>query len=262
MYQNNNLPTFELNQIKPMKAIAIIPARYASTRFPGKPLVEIQGKPMIQHVYERSLQAFDFVAVATDDERIASAVRNFGGEVVMTSANHPSGTDRCSEAAALLSQKIEFDVVVNVQGDEPFIDPNQLIQIQKSFKEAETDIATLITPIQTTDILFDSNKVKATTSANNFALYFSRQPIPFQRDVPEEDWLKNHTYFLHIGLYAYRKEVLKAITQLEQTPLEKAEKLEQLRWLENGFRIKTVLTSHGNIGIDTPSDLERLQKNW
>lgn len=241
-----------------MKAIAIIPARYASTRFPGKPLTLIHGKPMIQHVYERCKEVFEWVVVATDDERIQKKVSEFGAEVVLTSPEHASGTDRCAEAAKLLSHTYNFDIVVNVQGDEPFIKKEQLELIQSCFEDDKTEIATLITPIKSTEILFDVNKVKALRSKNNFALYFSRHPIPFQRGIEEPSWLKNHDYFLHLGLYAYQKDTLYTITQLEQSSLEKAEKLEQLRWLENGFSIKIAITPKANIGIDTPEDLNKL----
>lgn len=241
-----------------MKFIAIIPARYASTRFPGKPLAIINGKPMVQLVYERCSEVFDQVTVATDDKRIANVVKAFGGMAVMTSASHPSGTDRVAEAAKLLAEKFEFDVVVNVQGDEPFIDPEQLIQLQNCFNNPETDIATLITPIKENEILLSPNKVKAISNSSGFALYFSRQPIPFQRDYQESEWLKHHNYFLHVGLYAYKAKVLQTITKLEQTTLEKAEKLEQLRWIENGFKIRTAVSSHRNFGIDTPEDLEKV----
>jgi len=242
-----------------MKPIAIIPARYASTRFPGKPLVMIKGKPMIQLVYEQSRKFFNQVVVATDDDRIVDSVKAFGGEVVMTSAKHTSGTDRCAEAAKILSTKYDFDVVVNVQGDEPFIDPAHLELITQCFTHPDTEIATLITPILSTEILFDPNKVKAVISNTGDALYFSRQPIPFQRDIPEAEWVTNHTYYLHVGLYAYRKEVLEQITHLAPTQLEIAEKLEQLRWLEKGYRITTAITSHGNFGIDTPNDFEKIK---
>ncbi|MDA3928566.1 MAG: 3-deoxy-manno-octulosonate cytidylyltransferase [Prolixibacteraceae bacterium] len=242
-----------------MKAIAIIPARFASTRFPGKPLALINGKPMVQYVYERCCTIFEKVYVATDDARIENAVLTFGGKVVMTSADHPSGTDRCAEAAQMLSNKYDFDVVVNVQGDEPFIETEQLKQIINCFADSSTDIATLITPIHSNKILFDTNKVKAVKSTTDFALLFSRHPIPYQRDTKEDEWLNTNSYYLHLGLYAYRKHVLFEITQLEQSPLEIAEKLEQLRWIENGYRIKTTLTSHGNFGVDTPEDLENLK---
>ena len=240
-----------------MKPIAIIPARYASTRFPGKPLVSILGKPMVQHVYERCLNVFELVVVATDDERIEKAVKNFGGQVVMTSPNHPSGTDRCAEAAQILASVRDFDIVVNVQGDEPFIRKEHLKLVLSCFDDQETEIATLITPITSHEILFDPNKVKTVQSTSNFALYFSRQPIPFQRDIDRQQWLKNHDYFLHLGLYAYRTKVLTALAKLKQTPLEKAERLEQLRWLENGFKIKTAITQHTNMGVDTPNDLKQ-----
>lgn len=242
-----------------MKFIAIIPARYASTRFPGKPLAEINGKPMIQLVYERCSAAFDQLAVATDDERISNAVKAFGGLVVMTSTSHPSGTDRVAEAAHLLSEQYDFDVVVNVQGDEPFIDADQLLQLQKCFDDPATDIATLLTPIKDSAILLDPNKVKAITDTSGFALYFSRQAIPFQREYPQTEWVNHHNYFLHVGLYAYKSEVLQAITKLDQTALEKAEKLEQLRWLEHAYKIRTAICAHANFGIDTPEDLEKVK---
>lgn len=243
-----------------MKPIAIIPARFASTRFPGKPLAMIHGKPMIQHVYERCKEVFNWVVVATDDERIVKALEKFGGEVVFTSPNHTSGTDRCAEAAKLLSSKYDFDIIVNVQGDEPFIETEQLKLIQSCFNDDKTEIATLITPINSSDILFDSNKVKATCTINNFALFFSRHPIPFQRDIDKSKWLENHDYFLHLGLYAYKIDTLNEITKLEQSSLEKSEKLEQLRWLENGFSIKTAITPKANFGIDTPEDLKNILK--
>lgn len=246
-----------------MKAIAIIPARYASTRFPGKPLAMINNKPMIQHVYERCSEVFDLTVVATDDNRITDCVSSFNGKSILTSKNHPSGTDRCAEAAAILSQEYDFDIIVNVQGDEPFIHKKQLEEIQKCFEDKETEIATLITPISDSTILFDTNKVKVVKSASNFALYFSRQAIPFQRDTAARQWIKTHQYYLHLGLYAYKKEVLNAITKLPQSILEQKEKLEQLRWLENGYRIKLAITNHTNVGIDTPEDLKQLtnQKN-
>ncbi|MBN2805331.1 MAG: 3-deoxy-manno-octulosonate cytidylyltransferase [Prolixibacteraceae bacterium] len=241
-----------------MKTIALIPARYASTRFPGKPLVQINGKPMIRLVYEQCMKAFDQVFVATDDERIVAAVHDFGGNVVMTSSHHQSGTERCAEAVQLLSDHHDFDFVVNVQGDEPFVDPQQLIAIKQCIENAGTQIATLVAPIESANMLFDPNKVKVVLAENGDALYFSRQAIPCQRDVPEADWLKNHPYFLHVGLYAYQKEVLMQIARLAPTHAEQAEKLEQLRWLGHGYRINTVITAHANAGIDTPEDLENL----
>jgi len=240
------------------KPLIIIPARYASTRFPGKPLALINGKPMVQHVFERCLEICDQVVVATDDDRIAEAVTVFGGEFVMTSANHQSGTDRCAEAATLLATKYEFDIVINVQGDEPFIATEQIQSIIGCFDDPSTEIATLISPINSTETLFNPNKVKVTRSVDGFALYFSRSPIPFLRDFPENEWLNHTNYFLHIGMYAFRPEILQAVTLLEPSALEKAEKLEQLRWLENGYRIKTEITFKENIGIDTPEDMDRL----
>jgi 3-deoxy-manno-octulosonate cytidylyltransferase (CMP-KDO synthetase) len=244
-----------------MKAIAIIPARYASTRFPGKPLTMIGEKPMIQHVYERSNQIMDAVFVATDDKRIADTVHKFGGKAILTSTNHKSGTDRCAEAAEIIRKDIPFDIVVNIQGDEPFVKHEHLTKLLQCFNDPQTHIATLATPILSSDILFDPNKVKLVCDVNGYAIYFSRQAIPFQRDYAESEWLGNHPYLLHMGLYAYRAQTLGQITKLDQTPLEKAEKLEQLRWLENGYKIKVATTNHPNIGIDTPNDLKTLLKN-
>lgn len=243
-----------------MKSVAIIPARYASTRFPGKPLVQIKGKPMVQHVYERCTEIFELVIVATDDNRIFDCVQGFGGKAVMTSPNHASGTDRVAEAANIIAKDFDFDIVVNVQGDEPFIEQQQLKQIIACFNDQQTDIATLVTPINSSEILFDPNKVKAVLSASEFALYFSRQAIPYQRDAKKEEWLTNQEYYLHLGLYAYRANVLKELTKLAPSKLENLEKLEQLRWLENGYRIKTAKTLHVSFGIDTPEDLENLEK--
>jgi 3-deoxy-manno-octulosonate cytidylyltransferase (CMP-KDO synthetase) len=240
------------------KPIIIIPARYASTRFPGKPLALINGKPMIQHVFERCCEVCNQVAVATDDERIAKTVVDFGGECVMTSSNHQSGTDRCAEAAAILSEKYAFDIVVNVQGDEPFISSKQINEIIGCYENPGTEIATLITPIHSSETLFNPNKVKVVRSASGKALYFSRSPIPYLRDFPHEEWLDHAEYYLHIGMYAFRKETLKTVTLLAPSSLEKSEKLEQLRWLENGFHITTEITLHENIGIDTPEDLEKV----
>lgn len=237
-------------------AVIIIPARYASTRFPGKPLALINGKPMIQRVVERCLTVSPHVVVATDDQRIASAVEAFGGEYVMTSPNHQSGTDRCAEAASHIACKYPFDIVINVQGDEPFIESEQIEAVLSCFDDPATDIATLITPITSTDILFNPNKVKVVKSTSDFALYFSRTPIPYQRDCVKEEWLNNASYFLHIGMYAFRAEILQQVTLLPQSQLEQTEKLEQLRWMENGYRIKTRVTHSENIGIDTPEDLE------
>lgn len=243
-----------------MKFIAIIPARYASTRFPGKPLALISGKPMVQHVYERCKELLEHVYIATDDERIAQVVNTFGGSYILTNANHPSGTDRVAEAARIIGETIDFDVVINVQGDEPFLNGTQIEQLIHCFDNPQTDIATLVTPIHSTSILTDSNKVKAAVATNGRALYFSRSPIPFIRDLKMEEWLEKQAHFLHLGLYAYRAQVLQEITQLQPSPLENFEKLEQLRWLENGYIIQTAATNHENFGVDTPEDLKQLNE--
>ena len=241
-----------------MKVVAIIPARFASTRFPGKPLVEIDGKPMIQRVYEQaSLSAVDDVVVATDDQRIFDAVVSFGGKVVYTNENHPNGTCRCEEALMGLDE--QFDAVVNVQGDEPFIDPSQINQVVSLLKN-EAQIATLVKAIDTEETLFDTNKPKVVLSETGQALYFSRQVVPFIRDEPKENWLSVNTFYKHIGIYGYQVEVLKQLVKLKPGKLEDLEKLEQLRWLENGFVIKTAETLLETIGIDTPEDLKKLGK--
>ncbi len=239
-----------------MKYIGIIPARYASTRFPGKPLALLGGKPVIQRVYEQVRGILDEAYVATDDERIVRAVKAFGGKVVMTSEFHRSGTDRCYEAFTKIGAG--YDVVVNIQGDEPFIQPSQLASIKACFEDASTHIATLVKPFSADDsfeLLENVNSPKVVVSKNWNALYFSRSIIPYVRNGERKDWLKQHTYYKHIGLYAYRAEVLKEITALPQSSLELAESLEQLRWLENGYNIKVGVTEVETIGIDTPQDL-------
>lgn len=244
-----------------MKFIGIIPARYASTRFPAKPLAVLGGKPVIQRVYEQVSGIFDEAYVATDDERIEAAVKAFGGKVVMTSPNHKSGTDRCYEAFTKVGG--EYDVVVNIQGDEPFIQPSQLEAVKACFEDPTTQIATLVKPFTTDDgfvALENVNSPKVVVNANMNALYFSRSIIPYQRNADKQDWLAGHTYYKHIGLYAYRAEVLKEITSLPQSSLELAESLEQLRWLENGYTIKVGVTQVETIGIDTPEDLERAEE--
>lgn len=239
--------------------LGIIPARYQSTRFPGKPLADITGKPMIQWVYERATSILEHVIIATDDVRIKDTVDNFGGEVVMTSNTHRSGTGRCAEALQLISLKAEksYSAVINIQGDEPFIKAEQIKSIIDCFEDKETQIATLIKPIEDNNVLFDPNKPKVIIDANGFALYFSRSPIPYIRDYDKSLWHAKHTFFQHIGLYAYRSEVLLQIAELRPGKLEKAESLEQLCWLENGYRIKTSVTHYESYGIDTPADLER-----
>jgi 3-deoxy-manno-octulosonate cytidylyltransferase (CMP-KDO synthetase) len=238
--------------------IGIIPARYASTRFPGKPLADIAGRSMIQRVYEQASKALDMVVVATDDQRIFDAVVAFGGKAVMTSGQHKSGTDRCYEA--LTKADGTFDVVINIQGDEPFVRPEQIEELKACFDDAATQIATLVKPFSVNDdfeVLFNANSPKVVFNANREALYFSRSIIPYYRNAAHTEWLKKQTYYKHIGMYAYRSQVLAEITQLPQSPLELAESLEQLRWLENGYRIKVGITDTETIAIDTPEDLQR-----
>lgn len=244
-----------------MKYTGIIPARYASTRFPGKPLVMLQGKTIIQRVYEQVAPVFDVTAVATDDERIYEHVTNFGGKAVMTGSHHKSGTDRCYEAYCLLGRP--GDIVVNVQGDEPFVQTSQLELIKSCFEgHSDAQIATLvktITPDDGLKALLNPNTPKVVVSKDGYAMYFSRSPIPYVRNAASEKWLSTHCYYKHIGLYAYREDVLRQITSLPQSPLEVAESLEQLRWLENGYRIKVGVTDIETIGIDTPEDLQRAE---
>lgn len=247
-----------------MNTLVVIPARYASTRFPGKPLALISNKPMIQWVYENASQTGKDVVVATDDVRILDKVKQFGGEAVMTSAHHPSGTDRCKEAAQIFTKKTakKYDIVVNIQGDEPFIKPNQIQALIDCFKAPSVDIATLITPVDKANdfsVLADENRVKVVKAVNGRALYFSRSVIPYNRGTEVSKWMKDHTYFFHIGMYAFRFSVLEEITELPLSSLEGVEKLEQLRWLENGYFIQTAESAYHSIGVDTPEDLERLK---
>lgn len=240
-----------------MNFIGIIPARYASTRFPGKPLALLGGKPVIQRVYEQVIQALDDAMVATDDERICHAVESFGGKAVMTSVHHKSGTDRCHEAYVL--QGKPYDVIINIQGDEPFIQPRQLEALKECFNDSQTQIATLVkpfTPADGWDALENVNSPKVVVDRNMRALYFSRSIIPFQRNKERAEWLAGHTYYKHIGLYAYKADVLAEVTALPQSSLEIAESLEQLRWLENGYTIKVGVSEVETIGIDTPADLK------
>lgn len=239
-----------------MEFAAIIPARYASTRFPAKPLAVLGGKPVIIRVCEQAAKVFDHVYVATDDERIFNVVKEGGFTPVMTRSDHKSGTDRCFEAFCKCG--VKADVVVNIQGDEPFIQPSQLQTVKELFNSPDTDIATLVKPF-TPDTPFDRvanpNSPKVVVDDNWNALYFSRSVIPYLRGVPQEEWPSQHTYYKHIGLYAFKADVLKAVTGLPQAPLEKAESLEQLRWLSAGYRIKVGVTDVETIGIDTPDDL-------
>lgn len=234
-----------------MKILAIIPARYASTRFPGKPLVEINGKSMISLVYEQAKQvnAFSKIIIATDDERIFQHVKDFGGDAMITSADHQSGTDRCGEVIIELNE--EFDIVINIQGDEPFIQPAQLELLLTAFNDPTTEIATLAKQISTPEEIENPNLVKVVFSLDHNALYFSRSAIPYPRNRYEN-------YFKHIGIYAYRSEILKQIIRLSPTPLEIAESLEQLRWLENGYKIRIVETEIETTAIDTREDLDKL----
>jgi 3-deoxy-manno-octulosonate cytidylyltransferase (CMP-KDO synthetase) len=239
-----------------MNSIGIIPARYASTRFPGKPLVDIGGKTMIQRVYEQASKAnLQQVVVATDDNRIAGVVRDFGGEVVLTGSEHQSGTDRCFEAYTRLDAP--FDCIINIQGDEPFIQPEQINLVLGCFENPSTQLATLIKRIADPAELLNPNSPKVITDSRQQAIYFSRQPIPYFRGAAPESWLQHHPYYKHIGIYGYRADILEQITRLPPSPLELAESLEQLRWLENGFKILTAITTLENIGIDTPADLEK-----
>lgn len=241
-----------------MKFIAIIPARYASTRFPGKPLADMGGKTMIQRVYEQVKKAVDEVWVATDDKRIFEAVTDFGGKAVMTSEKHRSGTDRIHEA--FLKIGLKYDIIINVQGDEPFIQPNQIQSLMACFDSNDTQLATLVKPFKPEDnfeVLSNPNSPKVVVNKNSEAIYFSRSVIPFIRDSKPDTWTSKHIFYKHIGIYAYRADILQEVTQLTQSPLEIAESLEQLRWIENGYKIKVGYTDVETIGIDTPADMEK-----
>lgn len=238
--------------------MAIIPARYASTRFPGKPLALLGGKPVIQWVWENvsAMPELACAVVATDDERIAEAVKGFGGRAVMTASTHRSGTDRCGEVVRKLREEGQtFDVAINVQGDEPFVRQEQLRSLVDCFADGEVQIATLKTAIHSTAELMSPNNVKVVCDLRGRALYFSRQPLPHVRGVEPEQWMEHHQYFKHVGIYAFRTETLEALVRLQQSPLELCESLEQLRWLENGYEIQVKETAVANIGIDTPADM-------
>ena len=241
-----------------MKFIGITPARYASTRFPGKPLADMKGKYMIQRVYEQARKVLDNVCVATDDDRIFNAVKSFGGNVVMTSAERRSGTDRCFEAYNRLGGN--EDVIINIQGDEPFIKPEQIESLIACFDSPQTQIATLVRPFEATEgyeALANPNSPKVILNDKNEALYFSRSIIPYMRNISPEQWPDKHVYYKHIGMYGYRADILSQITRLPQSSLEIAESLEQLRWLQNGYTIKVGITTQETIGIDTPDDLQK-----
>ena len=244
-----------------MRSIAIIPARYASTRFPAKPLAKLGGKLVIERVYEQVSKCVERAVVATDDERIYDAVMGFGGEAVMTSTEHRSGTDRCREAYEKLGY--EADIVINVQGDEPFIQPEQIEALKACFENEATQIATLVKPFAESDgveALENPNSPKVVVDEDMCALYFSRSVIPYLRGVERSEWLRHHTFYKHIGIYAFRAEVLREVTALPQSSLEKAESLEQLRWLENGYKIGVGISDVETVGIDTPEDLERAEE--
>jgi 3-deoxy-manno-octulosonate cytidylyltransferase (CMP-KDO synthetase) len=242
-----------------MKTLGIIPARYASTRFPGKPMVDIGGKTMIQRVYEQCAKcpSLHEVVVATDDERILNHVKSFGGKAVITSAEHQSGTDRCAEVAASYP---DFDVVINIQGDEPYIDPEQIAKVAACFTDASVQIATLIKKITVPADLQNTNSPKVIVNNLSEAIYFSRSPIPHIRGQEPEQWLQHFAYFKHIGIYGFRADVLQEVTRLPMSSLEKAESLEQLRWIENGYRIKVAETELETQAVDTPEDLQKLPR--
>ncbi|MFA8300588.1 MAG: 3-deoxy-manno-octulosonate cytidylyltransferase [Hyphomicrobiales bacterium] len=247
-----------------MKILGIIPARYASTRFPGKPLAMINGKTMIQRVYEQAKKcsSLENVIVATDDDAIFKHVESFGGNVVMTSESHPSGTDRIAEVVEILNNDGEhYDAIINIQGDEPYIDPKQIELIAQLFEDPDVVLGTLIKQINTIEELNNSNVVKVVKDLNDFAVYFSRYSIPFCRNEKEdEEKLKSHSYYKHIGIYGYKSDVLRQITKLNMSSLEKSESLEQLRWLENGFKIKVAITDIEGHAVDTYDDLLKLVK--
>lgn len=240
-----------------MKIFGIIPARYASTRFPGKPLVQINGKSMIQRVYEQASKAKSLsgVIVATDDQRIADVVAGFGGQFVITGSEHPSGTDRCTEVIKSITG---VDAVINIQGDEPYIDPRQIDLVASCFNDSKVQLATLVKEIHTEEELFNVNIPKVLLNTSQEAIYFSRQTIPFLRNVEQKNWLDMHTFYKHIGIYGYTSAVLLKITQLKPSILEVAESLEQLRWIENGIKIQVKITDIETTAIDTPEDLNKI----
>lgn len=240
-----------------MKFIGIIPARFASTRFPGKPLAMLGGRTVIQRVYEQATAILDEAYVATDDERIYQAVEQFGGQAIMTRSDHKSGTDRIEEAAEKIGT--QADVIINIQGDEPFIQQSQIETLMHLFDEPTTQIGTLGKRFETIEAALNPNSPKIVTDKRGFALYFSRSIIPFIRGKEQGEWLQHFPFLKHLGLYAYRREVLREVTLLPQSPLEIAESLEQLRWLENGYRIRVGLTDVETVGIDTPEDLQRAE---
>jgi 3-deoxy-manno-octulosonate cytidylyltransferase (CMP-KDO synthetase) len=243
-----------------MNIIGIVPARFGSVRFPGKPLVDINGKSMVQRVYEQSKKAssLSHVVIATDDERIFNHVKDFGGDAILTSPQHQSGTDRCAEVINKIGMS-SWDAVINIQGDEPYIHPEQIDLLCSTFDEDETSISTLVKKISSSDELFNHNNVKVILNKKKQAIYFSRSPIPYSRNFPEQEWLRHSTYYKHVGIYGYRTATLMEISQLAKTNLEITESLEQLRWIENGYVIRAEITSLESVAIDTPDDLLRIK---
>lgn len=243
-----------------MKIFGIIPARYNSSRFPGKPLAVIQGKPMIQRVYEQASRCSSLtgLVIATDDERIIQCARDFGGNVCMTSPHHHSGTERCNEAAGFFPDLSPTDIILNIQGDEPFIEPQQLEQLAGGFTSGSARIGTLIKKIESEEELFNPNVVKVISDGSLKAIYFSRQALPYYRGKNQDQWLESGVFYKHIGLYGYTVEVLKEIVQLPESALEMAESLEQLRWIENGYDIFLRETEYSGIAIDSPADLLKI----
>lgn len=242
-----------------MKVVGIIPARYNSTRFPGKPLAMIKGKTMIQRVCEQAWKSkLNAVVVATDDIRIADEVLKFGGKYVMTDPRHQSGTDRCCEAVQMLEE--QYDAVINIQGDEPFIDPRHIDLLVDLISRNDTQLASLVKRVEDAEDLFGSTKVKVVMDKTGKALYFSRNPIPFMQNVAHEKWLQKGRFYQHIGIYAYKTETLHQIAKMQPSALEQAESLEQLRWLENGLSIRMAVVAGESISIDTPDDLARARE--
>jgi 3-deoxy-manno-octulosonate cytidylyltransferase (CMP-KDO synthetase) len=238
--------------------VGIIPARYASTRFPGKPLTDILGKTMIQRVYEQSSQSkmLEKVVVATDDQRIYEEVRSFGGNVVMTGSHHQTGTERCLETLHLVEGKYKY--VINIQGDEPLIDPQQIDELALALKDETIELATQMIKVTDQELLFNPSEVKIVVNENMEALYFSRMPIPYLKEWSQKEWHQHHTFYRHAGMYAYRTDILEKIAKLPVSSLEKAESLEQLRWLENGYKIKCVITNFESLCVDSPRDVEAI----
>ncbi|MCF6269590.1 MAG: 3-deoxy-manno-octulosonate cytidylyltransferase [Melioribacteraceae bacterium] len=245
-----------------MNFLGIIPARYGSTRLEGKPLADICGKPMIQHVYERSAKVLENIYIATDDKRIEDVVLEFGGKVVMTSHHHNSGTNRCLEAYEIIQKKHEtkFDVVINIQGDEPMLEPSQLLELMSCFDNSKTEIATLVTEVTDAEELNSKTNAFVIFDVNMKAIYFSRTPIPAVKGLDKSEWFGKTDYYSHIGMYAYKPDTLEKVANLEQSKLELIEGLEQNRWIENGYPINVAITEFDSISVDTEKDLENIRK--